>query len=227
METGLLHNYFGNFLGHVVKDIITRSEIDTRWDWNEHLKTQKNQNFLFMWRGPLVMIFDRVGVGVGGGWQEFQMGGSLGPDQVGRGQLGARQRHQEPDRGRGTGCKMVGWSTGGWISDKGWGSRQEMGFQTWGWGSRQGMGFQTWGWGSRQRVGFQTRGVVLDMGYSSRHGWGSRHGVGFQTWGCGTRHRWSSRHGMMGCQTDDWVPGRGRITTFMSHQRGILHSLIF
>ena len=50
-------------------------------------KTLKNPNFLFRWRGPLVMIFDRVRVGTGGGWQGIGVpdGGSLGPDQVGRG----------------------------------------------------------------------------------------------------------------------------------------------
>ena len=35
-------------------------------------------------------------------------------------------------------------------------------------------------------------------------------------------------HGMMGYQTgDDGVPGRGRVTTLMSHQSEIFHSLIF
>ena len=35
-------------------------------------------------------------------------------------------------------------------------------------------------------------------------------------------------HGMMGYQTgDDGVPGRDRVTTLMSHQSEILHSLIF
>ena len=28
---------------------------------SENLETQKNSNFLFGWRGPLVMIFDGVG----------------------------------------------------------------------------------------------------------------------------------------------------------------------
>ena len=33
---------------------------------------------------------------------------------------------------------------------------------------------------------------------------------------------------MMGCQSgDDGVPGRGGVTTLMSHKSGILHSLIF
>ena len=36
------------------------------------------------------------------------MGDILGPDQVCRGQLGARQGQQGPDGGRGTGGKMVG-----------------------------------------------------------------------------------------------------------------------
>ena len=55
-----------------------------------------------------------------------------------------------------------------------------------------GMGFQTWGWGSRQRMGFLTWGEVSDRG-------------------CGTRHRWGSRHGMIGYQTDDGVSVRGNI----------------
>ena len=36
------------------------------------------------------------------------MGGSLGPDQVGKGQLGARQGQQGPDGGRGSEGKIVG-----------------------------------------------------------------------------------------------------------------------
>ena len=37
-----------------------------------------------------------------------------------------------------------------------------------------------------------------------------------------------SRHVMMRYKTgDDWVPGRGRVTTLMSYQSEILHSLIF
>ena len=72
-----------------------------------------------------------------------------------------------------------------------------------------GMGFQTWGWDSRHG------------GWDSRHGDGIPDmGMGFQTWG------WDSGHGM-GYQTDDGVPVRGEITTFTSHQSGILHSLIF
>ena len=37
-----------------------------------------------------MMIFDRVGVGAGEGWQKAGVpnGGSGGPDQVGRGKLG-------------------------------------------------------------------------------------------------------------------------------------------
>ena len=49
----------------------------------ENSETQKNSNFLFGWRGPLVLIFERVEGGAGGGWQgsrDFQMGGSEGPD---------------------------------------------------------------------------------------------------------------------------------------------------
>ena len=32
---------------------------------SENLEAQKNSNFFFGWRGPLVMIFDRVGMGTG------------------------------------------------------------------------------------------------------------------------------------------------------------------
>ena len=132
------------------------------------------------------------------------------------------------------------WYLIGW----GWGRDMGMGFQTWRWGSRHGdrvpdmeMGFQTWRWGSRHGdrvpdkgwgswhgdglpdmgVGFQPRDGVPDMG------------MGFQTGDGGTRHRWGSRHGMKGYQTEGGVPVRGGVTftTFTSHQSGILHSLIF
>ena len=129
------------------------------------------------------------------------MGGNLGPDQVGREQLGARQGQQGPDGGRGTGGKMVGWrhwgwggGTGGGISYKGWVPDRS--------------GGSSQGWGSRQGMGFQTCDGVPDRG-------------------CGTKHRWGSRHGMMIYQTDGGVPGRGGVTTFTSHQSEILHSLIF
>ena len=69
---------------HEVKDIILRevrlnpSEVRLK----RTLETRKNSNFLFGWRGPLVMIFDKVGVGAGGGWQGAGVpdGGSEGPD---------------------------------------------------------------------------------------------------------------------------------------------------
>ena len=83
---------------------------------SENLEKPK---FPFEVRGPLVMIFDRVGVGAGGGMtggRSLRWGGSLGPD--GWGQLGARQRHQGPYGGRGTGGKMVGWGHWSGISDK-------------------------------------------------------------------------------------------------------------
>ena len=97
--------------------------------------------------------------GAGGGWQGIGV-----PDRVqpgarsgGLGQLGARQRQQGSDEGRGTGGKMV---SGGRISDKGWGSRQEMRFET-------GDGVPDKGWSSRHGVGFQTRDRVLYMGVRS------------------------------------------------------------
>ena len=84
METGLLQDYFGN--------LSTRGEIEpTQGEIETNIrklgKLEKNPNFLFRWRGPLVMIFDRVGVGAGGGWQGVGVpdGGSLRPDQVARG----------------------------------------------------------------------------------------------------------------------------------------------
>ena len=49
-------------------------------------------------------------MGTGGGWQGVQIPDrdNLGPDQMGRGQLGTRQGQQGPDGGRGTGGRMVG-----------------------------------------------------------------------------------------------------------------------
>ena len=53
----------------------------------EKLRKSEKPNFLFGWRGPLVMIFDRVGWGQeeGDRGQEFQIRDSQGPNQVGRG----------------------------------------------------------------------------------------------------------------------------------------------
>ena len=66
-------------------------------------------------------------------------------------------------------------------------------------------------------VGHQTGGGVPDIGGGIPDA-----GDGIPDAG------WGSRHGMMGYQTGhDGVPGRGRVTTLMSHQSGILHSLIF
>ena len=36
-------------------------------DMGMGFQTQKNPNFFYRWRGPLVMIFDRVGLGTGSG----------------------------------------------------------------------------------------------------------------------------------------------------------------
>ena len=56
-----------------------------------------------------MMIFDRVGLGAGeGGRGRSSRWGSLESDQVGRGQLGAKQGQQGPNGGRDTGAKMVG-----------------------------------------------------------------------------------------------------------------------
>ena len=73
---------------HEVKDIILREvrlnpcEVRLK-QTSENSETQKNSNFLFGWRGPLVMIFDRVGGGdrrrVAGG-RGSRWGGSKGPD---------------------------------------------------------------------------------------------------------------------------------------------------
>ena len=87
METGLLHNYyFGNFSTRGERYYFTRGEIEPmRGEIETNIgnsETRKNSNFLLGWKGPLVMIFDRVEVGGGGGWQGFQMGGSEEPDQV-------------------------------------------------------------------------------------------------------------------------------------------------
>ena len=63
----------------------------------------------------------------------------------------------------------------------------------------------------------------------SRQRWGSTHVVGYQTGMVGYQTRMVGyQTGMVGYQTgDDEVPGRGRVTTLMSHQSEILHSLIF
>ena len=78
-----------------------------------------------------------------------------------------------------------------------------MGFQTWKWGSRHGDGVPGKRWGSRHGDG------VPDMGmwFQTRGGVPDM-GMGFLTWGRGSRKR-------------------GGVTTFMSHQSEILHSLIF
>ena len=49
------------------------------------------------------------------------MGGSLGSDQVGMGQLEARQGQQGPDGGMGTGGKIVGWGQDGRMGALGMG----------------------------------------------------------------------------------------------------------
>ena len=57
-----------------VKDIILRevrlnpSKVRLKRT-SENSETWKNSNFLFGWSGPIEMIFDRVGGGVGGGCQ--------------------------------------------------------------------------------------------------------------------------------------------------------------
>ena len=88
------------------------------------------------------------------------MGGSLGPDQVGTGQLGARQGQQGPDGGRGTGDKIVGWGQDGRVGAlrMGWGHWVENGILDkgwvldWGWGSRHGDGIPDMGWSSGQEM---------------------------------------------------------------------------
>ena len=47
---------------------------------SENSETWKNSNFLFGWRGPLVIICRGWGQEEGGRGQRFQMGGSEGPD---------------------------------------------------------------------------------------------------------------------------------------------------
>ena len=50
------------------------------WRWVPEMgmgfQTRKNPNFLYRWRGPLVMIFDRVGLGKGhgDGFPDMEMG---------------------------------------------------------------------------------------------------------------------------------------------------------
>ena len=59
METGLLHDYFGNF-SHWMRLNPHEVRLKRR---SENLEAQKNSNFLFGWRGSLVMIFGGVGAG--------------------------------------------------------------------------------------------------------------------------------------------------------------------
>ena len=75
MESALLQDYFGNFSTRgeryyfCVRQVrFMQGEIEINIG---KLRTQKNSNFFFGWRGPLVMIFRGVGAG--------------GPDGVGQG----------------------------------------------------------------------------------------------------------------------------------------------
>ena len=187
METGLLHDYFGNFSTWGERYYIT---------WCEVEPTQ----------GEIEMNIAKLGK-LGKTQISFSGGGT--GDGIPDNGMRLHTRGGVPDMG-------MGFQTWGWGSSQGWGSRHGDGVPD------MGMGFLTWGWGSRHGDG------VPDKGWGSRHGDGvPRPGVGFLTWGWGTRHRWGSRYGMMGYQTDDGVPVRGGVTTFTSHQSGILHSLIF
>ena len=127
-------------------------------------ETRKNPNFLFRWRGPLVTIFDRVGLGaVGGGIPDMGMG--------------FQTRGGVPD---------MGWGSrhGDGVPVRDGVPDMRMGFQTWRWGSRQGMGFLTQRWGSKQGVRFQTWGWGCkdgDGGVSVRDGVPDM-GMEFQTW---------------------------------------------
>ena len=94
-----------------------------------------------------------------------------------------------------------------------------------------------WGWGTVGKM----------VGCSTEVGYQTGDGMGFQT-GCGSSHvvKYQTQVGyqtvMVGYQTgggtpdacggvpdagDDGVPGRGSVTTLMSHQSEILDSLIF
>ena len=183
METGLLHNYFGNFSTQGERYYFMRGEIEPTWGEIEmNIKKLRKTQISFsggrdLWWWYLIVW----------GW------------------------------GQGMGFQTWGWGSwhGDGVPDKEWGSWHGGGFQAQGWGSWHGDGVPDKEWGSWHGMGFQT------------WAWGSWHGDGVLDMGCGTRHRWGFRHGMKGYQTDDGVPVRGGVTTFRSHQRGILHFLIF
>ena len=94
MEMGLLHDYFGNFSMRGERYYFMQGEIKpTRGEIETNIGKLSNSEKLKFPFWVEVMIFDRVGVGAGGGWQGAWVpdggGGSEGPDQVGREQLGA------------------------------------------------------------------------------------------------------------------------------------------
>ena len=79
-----------------------------------------------------------------------------------------------------------------------------MGFQTWRWGSRHGDGVPDMGMGFQTQKNlnflYRWRGPLVMI--FDRVGLGKGHGDGVPDRGWGTRHRWGSRHGMMGYQTE-------------------------
>ena len=141
---------------------------------------------------------------------------------------------------------ILGWGWGWdtrhrWSSRHGWSSRYGMEFQTW-WSSRHGWSSNMrWssrhGWGSRHEMVFQTWGGIPDTGRVSRHGM-----IGYQTDGAvpgrgGLKQGNLSfsefsniRFNLTSCGLN--LTSRKIISftlcgNLMSHQSGILHSLIF
>ena len=177
-----------------------------------------------------MMIFDRVGGGVGGGGRGSRLGAV-------RDLTGAPRARW----GRGTWHKMVGVGDRGTGVGVGVGYQTSVEFQTW-------VKFQTW-------VEFQTWDGVPDMGGVPDMEWGSRNGVGYQTqvgfqtlddgvpdrwWG--TRQGWVKKGYLSFSEFSNVrfnLTLRGfnlisrKIISFTScgnltsHKSGILHSLIF
>ena len=169
-----------------------------RWDWikpSENWETWQNSNFLFAWRGQLVMIFD----GIEGVGQESQMVvGVVGQEDQMVDLIGQEGNDREPDCGRGGGVRrvrlqllgVVGQDEGGGSRNSSWGQPEVRGCYRSDEGSKHQMG-----WGSSQGMGLETSNAVPVMGWGSRQEWDI-----IQRWGL--RHETVSYHtGMMGCHS--------------------------
>ena len=86
MEWGLLRDFWGIFPCEVKDIIFTGDEIEpTRGEIEKKIGKLGNSNFLFGWKGPLVMIFGGVGAG-GPDWGGGNgVGGAMAGSQMGQG----------------------------------------------------------------------------------------------------------------------------------------------